>query len=171
MGLELELRTTDTRNVTVWSKTKQVLEGRLPEDLKGRVKYHYDVYRDGSSQIQALSIKVDGKTWFCTNPKFYDELYNNTPDDIRYKPGTDNAIIKRTGYVTNSWGEAMKHIHDFLNVLSIEESLTNDNYFIRMLALLDARTGKRRVRKMAENLKDEPEWFQKWILLRLGKSV
>ena len=62
----------------------------------------------------------------------------------------------------------MKYVHQFLNVLSIEESLTHENYFIRMLALLDSRTGKRRIKKMAEHIKDEPEWFQKWILLRLG---
>lgn len=155
----------------MWSKTKQVLESRLPEDLKGRVKYQYDVYRDGNSQIQAFSIIVDGTPWFCTNPKFLDELYNNTPAEIRYKEGTDLDIIKRTGYVNNSWGEAMKYVHDFLNVLSIEESIESDNYFIRMLALLNSRLGKRRIRKMAQYIDQEPEWFRKWIRLRLGESV
>ena len=29
----------------MWSKTRQVLESRLADDLKGRVCYHYDVYR------------------------------------------------------------------------------------------------------------------------------
>lgn len=155
----------------MWSKTKQVLESRLPEDLKGRVKYQYNVYRDGSSEIQSFSIIVDGTPWFCTNPKFWDELYNNTPDEIRYKEGTDLDIIKRTGYVDNSYGEAMKYVHDFLNVLSIEDSATNENYFIRLLALLDSRLGKRRIRKMAQYIDQEPEWFRKWIRLRLGESV
>ena len=154
----------------MWSKTKQVLENRLPEDLKGRVKYQYNVHRDGSSQIQSFSIIVDGTPWFCTNPKFFDELYNNIPAEVRYKEGTDLVIIKRTGYVNNSWGEAMKYVHDFLNVLSIEESIESDNYFIRMLAMLDARLGKRRIRKIAEHIENEPEWFRKWIGLRLGKS-
>ena len=155
----------------MWSKTKQVLESRLPEDLKGRVKYNYDVYRDGSTEIQVFSIIVDGEVWFCTNPKFFDELYNHTPDEIRYKEGTDLDIIKRTGYVENCYGSAMKYVHDFLNVLSIEDSATNENYFIRMLALLDSRLGKRRIRKMAQYIDQEPEWFRKWIMLRLGKSI
>ena len=30
----------------MWSKTRQVLESRLADDLKGRVFYHYDVYQD-----------------------------------------------------------------------------------------------------------------------------
>ena len=155
----------------MWSKTKQVLESRLPEDLKCRVKYGYAVYRDGGSECQALSIVVDGETWFCTDPRFWDELYRNTPSDIRYKDGTDLDIIKCTGYVPNSWGEAMKYVHQFLNVLSIDEAIASENYFIRMLALLDYRLGKRRIRKIAKHLQDEPEWFRKWIGLRLGKSV
>lgn len=155
----------------MWSKTKQVLENRLPEDLKGRVKYQYDVYRDGSSQIQSFSIIVDGIPWFCTNPKFFDELYNNTPAEIRYKEGTDLDIIKRTGYVPNSWGEAMKYVHQFLNELSIDDAISSDNYFIRMLALLDSRMGKRRARLLANSIATEPEWFRKWIMLRLGKSI
>ena len=153
----------------MWSKTKQVLESRLPEDLKGRVKYHYDVYRYAASECQAMSILVDGNVWFCTNPKMYEVQYPVSwggPGSL-----TTEEAIRRSGYVENSWGEAMKYVHQFLNVLSIEEAIASDNYFIRMLALLDYRLGKRRIRKLAENINDEPEWFRKWIGLRLGKSV
>ena len=147
----------------MWSKTKQVLESRLPEDLKGRVKYQYDVYRDGSSEIQSMSIRVDGEVWFCTDPRFWTELYK-----MDYNGRNGLEVIKNTGYVGNSCGQAMKYVHQFLNVLSIDESISSDNYFIRMLALLDSRLGKRRIRKLAEHVEEEPEWFQKWILLRLG---
>lgn len=150
----------------MWSKTKQTLESRLPEDLKGRVKYHYDVYRDGSSEIQSMSIRVDGEVWFCTDPRFWSELYKM---DYRKRNGLE--VIKNTGYVGNSWGEAMGYVHQFLNVLSIDEAISSDNYFIRMLALLDSRFGKRRIRKLAEHVEDEPEWFRKWIMLRLRKQV
>ena len=151
----------------MWSKTKQVLESRLPEDLKGRVVYRYSVYRNGGSECQAMSIVVDGETWFCTDPRFWSELYKTHS----YDKSAEMDVIKRTGYVGNSWGEAMAHVHQFLNVLSIDEAIASDNYFIRLLALLDYRLGKRRIRKMAEHVEDEPEWFRKWILLRLGKKV
>lgn len=150
----------------MWSKTKQTLESRLPEDLKGRVKYQYDVYRDGSSEIQSMSIRVDGEVWFCTDPRFWTELYK-----MDYKGRNGLEVIKNTGYVGNSCGQAMKYVHQFLNVLSIDESIANDNYFIRMLALLDSRLGKRRIRKLAEHIEEEPEWFRKWIMLRLRKQV
>ena len=146
----------------MWSKTKQVLESRLPEDLKGRVEYGYSVYRNGGSECQAMSIIVDGETWFCTNPLFWQEVhYRGDYDDEA------NKVIRETGHVGNSWGEAMKYVHQFLNVLSIDEAIASENYFIRMLALLDSRLGKRRIRKLAEHVDEEPEWFRKWIMLRL----
>lgn len=36
----------------------------------------------------------------------------------------------------------IKWNYDYLNVLPYEESLQSDNYFIRLLALLDRRLGK-----------------------------
>ena len=67
----------------------------------------------------------------------------------------------------NIWGlDAPYYIHYYLNVLSADESLTNDNYFIRLLAILDKRVGKRRLRPLLDNIENEPEWFRKWIRLR-----
>ena len=146
----------------MWSKTKQILESRLPEDLKGRVEYGYAVYRNGGSECQAMFIIVDGETWFSTDPRFWSKRC------YRGDAETDtNRVIRDTGYVGNSWGEAMKYVHQFLNVLSIDEAISSENYFIRMLALLDSRLGKRRIRKLAEHAEEEPEWFRKWIYLRL----
>ena len=150
----------------MWSKTKQALESRLPEDLKGRVEYGYAVYRNGRSECQVMSIIVNGETWFSTDPRFWAELGKKG-----WKNNETNNVIRDTGYVGNSWGEAMKYVHQFLNVLSIDEAIASENYFIRMLALLDSRLGKRRIRKLAEHVEEEPEWFRKWIMLRLGKTV
>ena len=38
----------------MWSKTRQVLEGRLAENLKGRVRFQYDVYRISQSHNNLL---------------------------------------------------------------------------------------------------------------------
>jgi len=66
--------------------------------------------------------------------------------------------------------DALKYIHDYLNVLPYEDSLQSENYFIRLLALLDRRLGKRRLKKNLENIEQEPEWFKKWVMLRGEKS-
>ena len=65
---------------------------------------------------------------------------------------------------------ALEYIHQFLNVLPIDEAIAHDNYFIRLLAVLDARLGKRRIKALADNIENEPEWFRKWILLRAGRN-
>ena len=145
----------------MWSKTRQVLESRLAEDLKGRVGYHWDVYRmDGKcrTECHVMSIFVDGECWFHTNQRFWDVKYGKRPEP------NDNDIIRETGLVET----VSKYIHQFLNVLSIEEAISHENYFIRLLAILDARLGKRRIKVLADNIDNEPEWFRKWILLRIG---
>ncbi len=148
----------------MWSKTRQVLESRLAEPLKGRVRYQYDVYRNAVDQ-QVMSILVDGEPWFCTNPLFWQEMYKTYPHP------KDEEIIMNTGYVGNTSGQAMEYIHQFLNVLSIDEAISHENYFIRLLAVLDARLGKRRIKALADNIDNEPEWFRKWILLRAGGMI
>ncbi len=83
-----------------------------------------------------------------------------------------NEVIRETGFVqtspTFSKNDALKYIHDYLNVLPYEDCLQSDNYFICLLALLDQRLGKRRLKKMVENIEQEPEWFRKWVRLRVG---
>ncbi len=147
----------------MWSRTKQALESRLAEGLKGRVAYNYAVYRmDGKcpTECQVLSILVDGESWFHTNQRFWIEKYKTRPEP------EDIDIIRETGLVENYWGGVMKYVHQYLNVLSIEEAIAHENYFIRLLAVLDARLGKRKIRELAANVANEPEWFRKWIMLR-----
>ena len=153
----------------MWTKTRQILESRLADSLKKRVHYTYDVYRTKGckqkphwfTETLVFTILVDKKPWFCSNPRFYfDEVRKGqTIED-------DNDVIKQTGFVPNDTSEITYHIHNFLNVLSIDESFENDNYFIRLLALLDKKIGKRRIQKLVDNIDKEPEWFRKWILLR-----
>ena len=152
----------------MWSKTKQALESRLVEGLKGRVTYNYAVYRmDGKcpTECQVLSILVDGESWFHTNQRFWIEKYKTRPEP------EDNDIIRETGLVENYWGGVMEHVHQYLNVLSIEEAIAHENYFIRLLAVLDARLGKRKIKELADNVANEPEWFRKWIMLRAGAAA
>ena len=52
----------------MWSKTRQILESRFAENLKGRVSFHYDVYRtkgckekhDWWTAIWAFNNEVEG---------------------------------------------------------------------------------------------------------------
>ena len=90
----------------------------------------------------------------------------------RFGEKSDNDIIRETGLVAGGFWETrvMGYIHEYLNELSIDQAVTHDNYFIRLLAVLDARLGKRKVKALVDNIENEPEWFRKWILLRNGEK-
>lgn len=151
----------------MWSKTRQILESKIADKLQGRISYHYDVYRtkkhkdkpDWHTEMHVFSIIVDGDAWFCTNPRFYSSLH-------RSNGKTEEEVIRETGFVGCEWGyNAPQYIGKFLS-MSINEAFTHENYFIRLLALLDKRVGKRRLTQLVTSIDNEPEWFRKWILLR-----
>jgi len=60
----------------------------------------------------------------------------------------------------------MEMIHNYLNVYTIDKCLNHENYFYRILSVLDRRTGKRKIKSLLENIDSEPEWFRKYINLR-----
>lgn len=143
---------------------------RLAPSLKGRVDYHYAVYEQeplpSLAAFHVFYIRVDQQVWFATNQNFYDEFYKRNFDVRKFSPETvTDEIIRETGFVQTGLdfcdNDALKYIHDYLNVLPYEKSLQSDNYFIRLLALLDRRLGKRRLKKIVENIGQEPEWFRK----------
>ena len=147
----------------------------MAPSLKGRVDYHYAVYEHAPlpnlAAFHVFYIRVDQQVWFVTNQNFYDEFYKKDFDMRETSPETvTNEIIRENGFVQTGPdfcdNDALKYIHDYLNVLPYEECLQSDNYFVRLLALLDRRLGKRRLKKILENIEQEPEWFMKWARLR-----
>ena len=163
--------------VLMWSKTRKALLERLAPSLKGRIDYHYAVYKHqplpSLAAFHVLYIRVDQQVWFATNQNFYDEFYKKDFDERENSPeAAANEVIRETGFVQTGPdfcnNDALKYIHDYLNVLPYEDCLQSENYFIRLLALLDQRLGKRRLKKIVENIEQEPEWFRKWVRLRVG---
>ena len=154
----------------MWSKTKWALEQRLADSLKNRVSYSFAVKRTFYSELHTMYIHVDGEVWFATNQKSYDERGKR----VKETGDSDAAqieVVRDTGLVSVGKREypeydVTDYIHQYLNVLSIDEAFTNANYFIRLLAVLDSRVGKRRLRPLLDNIENEPEWFRKWIRLR-----
>lgn len=49
---------------------------------------------------------------------------------------------------------------------SIEKSLISDDDLVRLFAIFDRRIGKRRLRKIAEKISQEPVWIQYLFSLR-----
>lgn len=50
---------------------------------------------------------------------------------------------------------------------SIEKSLTSENLIVKIFAVLDKRTGKRKLISMRENIYEEPKIFQRFYFIRV----
>ena len=125
---------------------KALLE-RLAPSLKGRVDYHYAVYEHEAlpslAAFHVLYIRGDQQVRFATNHNFYDEFYKNDFGARETSPEIgSNEVICETGFVQTgldfSENDALKYIHDYLNVLAYEECLQNKNsLFVCWLSLID----------------------------------
>lgn len=165
----------------MWSKTKKALNDRLTDSLKNRVRYNFEVYTTNRScwwsETPVFYIYVDDKLWFASNPKccikHSEYLDKNVDKNLPYNEywkahgkAWFDAFDYASEYGLMDIDRMMLHIHEYLNGYSIKECLNSRSYILRMLAVLDRRVGKRTVKRLADNISDEPEWFRKFIILR-----
>lgn len=166
----------------MWSKTKKALDDRLADSLKKRVRYTCEVYTTNKlrwwTETPVFYIYVDGKMWFATNPNGVNdegsaqwELMCQCPEKMsfREKLCATEFDAKRLGFKKHGWmtmEELTKHLHRFLHELSIEEALSGEDYMYLILAIMDRRVGKRRIKALLDNVEEYPEWMRKWIRLR-----
>lgn len=169
----------------MWSKTRKAMYDRLAPSLKGRVVFEVQYYEKLKCQCEMcansckqLMIIVDkvpytiaGAGAYWTNPDKYEAMKElNISDTLLYYRDNDvekkvkNRVFYKTGLMF--FYDAMKKIHEYLNCVSIEECLSGEDYFLYLLAVLDRRVGKRRIRRIYENIDREPEWIRKFIILR-----
>lgn len=170
----------------MWSHFRKMLLDRLAESLNGRVDYGYFTKRTNKikywTETPVFYIRVDGKDWFTSDPRQYsgvqvlrdavsdliltekekETIQNTSTHSSHY---IEKLITKHLGYVA-TWGDIENGISQFLTTKSIDECLSGENYFLYLLAILDRRVGKRRIRKIAENINSEPKWIRKFINLR-----
>jgi len=163
----------------MWSQTKKALMERMADNLKSRVRYNFQVFttKNYHSKMSIFCIYVDDDLCFATNPMYYskceeflDENANENLSPHEYWKVRDNAWHDALEYASKCGlmdvDHMMRHIHEYLNEYSVKECLDSENYALRMLAVLDRRIGKRTIEKLLNNISNEPEWFQKFIVLR-----
>ncbi len=142
----------------MWSKTR--LNDRLADSLKGKVDYVCEGFSTRRHHVkkgkgmdkwwtvyQVFFIKFDGKKVFATNPNGYCGDY-----------------LKDMGEIPMNY--AMEGIHHYLNEADIEECLSGENVFLFMLAILDRRVGKRKIKEIVGHMDDGPGWMKPFIRFR-----
>ena len=154
-----------------WSAMKKRLEEELlAEKLRGRIKYHCPGCGECSDEA---AVRLDGRELLLGDHFVYDRLavidltravfkeggltrqdmLNKAMISAMYKGVLDSQVVYSTAHkVVNS---------------PIEASLYGENPLARMYALLDRRTGKRRLKRLTGRISEEPEWLQQFYLIRL----
>ena len=154
-----------------WSKVRQMLEEDfLCESLKGRVRYFTTRYRhahDGTGRVCILIDDIEKLNMpFQTENEMYAEVYRRKDDSKSLKDWCDEVAgeFHNNGiFEPGDFGVALNEY--FEN--SIEQSLNSDDLLVRLLAILDRRTGKRTLERIKPTINDLPEWLQYFYNLRL----
>lgn len=130
--------------------------------------------------VKIFEIFVDGKlekqfSWATVNTYFRnDEKFPNGKGkekigstrgywDGFHKTLFSTPITERDEYTDRDFCEALGEYRQ----QPISDSQVSDNPIVRMFAVLDRRTGKRSLEKMKQTISVQPEWLQKFYLLRM----
>ncbi|MDE6726652.1 MAG: hypothetical protein K2J80_01785 [Oscillospiraceae bacterium] len=155
-----------------WSAMKKRLEEEfLAEKLRGRIKYHCPGCGECSDE-EAL-VRFDGRELLLGEYFVYDRCAVIDLTRAIYRSGdlTRLEVLSKAMISALEKGVLDSQIvlftaHRFINS-PIEASLYGENPLARMYAVLDRRTGKRRLKQLVGRINEEPEWLQQFCLIRL----
>lgn len=154
-----------------WSGIKKRLEEELlAEKLRGRISYFCLGHRECSDEAV---VRFDGRELLLGEHFRHDRLavIELTREIYKRRDLPRPVIWERSIIAAVEKGFLDTHIifftaHKVINS-PIEASLYGENPLARMYALLDRRTGKRRLKRIADKINEEPEWLQQIYLIRL----
>ena len=151
-----------------WSQLRKQIEDRLAPAVRGRVALHTAHYRHAHDGDGRAWIEIDGRevATMCyfragrARRELAEELRAANNPENRGPAGVARelyeaavAITRRAG--TLSQQEFYAVLHEYLR-LPIEAALDAEDPITRGLAVLDARTGKRRLRRLGEHPDEHP---------------
>lgn len=157
-----------------WSGLSKQLEDMLCDDLKGRVTYFLTRYHKAHDSYGRAAIRVDGKELVCFS---WIEMYNKECDISKlYEEDRTCSYEEMKIKMKPKWDSNCTYYDmDFLDAalefrnLSIQDALNSENYIIKILAIMDRRTGKRTLLQIAntEDYKKYPGWVRQFYELRI----
>ena len=156
----------------MWSGIVKRLEGELlAEKLRGRIGYFCPGF--GENPEEKALVRFDGRELLLGEYFRYDRLAVIDITRAIYKAGglTRPEVLNKAMLTALENGVLDSQIvfsaaHKVINS-PIEASLYGDDPLARMYALLDRRTGKRRLKQLTGRINGEPEWLQQFYLIRL----
>ncbi len=150
---------------------KKLEQENICDSLKGHIRYFVTRYHNAHDDAGRAAILFDGEEIFKTSyfehyPSFYHNIHEfretaETPEELW--AAARNASIADGRFDLFQFYDAF-HEYDNQN---ITESLASENALVRLFAVWDKRTGKRRLVQLREKIQEEPEWLRMLMELRL----
>ena len=149
-----------------WSKLKSLVEARLADSLGRRVSLHQARYRYTREDVGRVWLAFDGRdvASFATGatlPQVRTEAERLMDEreawgsPAAYGQATSDAVeaVRQAGIYSDR--DALEELEAYLS-LSIDAALTSPSPLHRVLAVLDGRVGKRRLRALHASPDEHP---------------
>ena len=143
--------------MATWSGIRHKLEqDYLAEALRGRIQYFATTYSGSPDHEGRAAIRLDGEEIVRGN-------YYNQWLKAAQHPCMDETALEWGLFDQRSFYQAFAEFDN----QSIEESLASENLLVQIMALLDRRVGKRRLRAMGASMQTEAPILKFFYTLRL----
>lgn len=158
-----------------WSAMRKVLEQEnICDSLKGRIQYFATRYRKSHDQEGRVAIRLDGNeifkscfyAWENKRIQVRDNIIIPNMDKISYWEYWDMVHLETKNFAGFDQYGFYGAFHEYQNQ-SIEASLSSVDPVVRLFAIFDKRTGKRRLQNILSEIEMQPEWLQVFFRLRL----
>jgi hypothetical protein len=143
-----------------WSKLRASVRSLICPELRRRIDFHVTNYRVGSSSKSGL-VTVDGKKVlglsyyrFCC----YGDGWGRSPNDEDWSPEQTDEV-----HPPQQLGRSMRVYLD----MPVKSALKSKNPFIRSLAIVDRRVGRRTLGELTVG-EDEHSLVKEFYRLRIG---
>jgi hypothetical protein len=139
-----------------WSKLRKIVELRFAGSLSGRIRLESTHYRRAHDQEGRWGVVIDGQQVWGMGCIVGDREQYVLSNKIRLEKNvsidvaSNMAFAQRRNVARHNQYEFHGAVWDFTQI-SIDDALKSEDAVIRSLAYLDARTGKRRLVKLAKN--------------------
>lgn len=155
-----------------WSGIRKKLEqDYLADSLKGHIQYFATSYSKCPDHEGRAAILFDGKeiisggyynNWAKASEFPHDEKYEQR---MRY----ENAFMDDTALQLGVFDQrCFYEAFAIFDNQSIEESLESENLLVRIMAILDRRVGKRRLKLIGDTIDEQDTVFKEFYAIRLG---
>lgn len=158
-----------------WSSMRKQLEQEnICEALKGRIQYFATRYRESHDQEGRVAIRLDGQEVFKSCYFDWCKTREQVIADLPELKKTSNTYWEYWDKIhleTENRGSfdqfAFYDAFHFYQNHSIEDCLTSESAIVRLFAIFDKRTGKRRLQKLLPEVENQPDWLKFFYGLRM----